>query len=157
MARAVADGSLPTKMWSIDPAPRADISNWTCGVSQDSGDEELPEIADLEPGDILFIDSSHLALPGSDVDLIFSRLLGRLSPGVLVHIHDILLPDPYPEVWRWRQYGEHLPVAAWLASGGLQPIFSSHWVRTRMASQLAQTCAAGFRFEMGRWRPACGP
>ena len=143
MARAVADGSLPTKMLSIDPAPRADISKLDVQVScRILGDTELSEIADLEPGDILFIDSSHLALPGSDVDLIFSRLLGRLSPGVLVHIHDILLPDPYPKVWRWRQYGEHLPVAAWLASGGLQPIFSSHWVRTRMASRLAQSCAA---------------
>lgn len=43
----------------------------------------------LGKGDLLFIDSSHVAKIGSDVyDYIF-RILPHLNPGVLIHIHDI--------------------------------------------------------------------
>ena len=51
---------------------------------------------ELGAGDILFIDSSHIAMPGTDVDRLFLDVLPRLPSGVLVHVHDILLPDAYP-------------------------------------------------------------
>jgi hypothetical protein len=53
----------------------------------------------LESGDILFIDSSHVIRSGNDVHYEFLEILPRLKPGVLVHIHDISLPKPYPEVY----------------------------------------------------------
>jgi hypothetical protein len=54
---------------------------------------------ELERGDILFIDSSHVAKTGSDVvDYVF-RILPALAPGVAVHIHDIFYPFEYPEMW----------------------------------------------------------
>ncbi len=49
----------------------------------------------LGPDDILFIDSSHVAKPGSDVEFLFFEVLPRLAPGVLVHVHDIFLPRGY--------------------------------------------------------------
>ena len=59
-----------------------------------------PDIVDtLEPGDILFIDSTHVLKTGSDVHYELFYLLPRLRPGVLVHIHDIHYPFEYPRAW----------------------------------------------------------
>ncbi len=53
----------------------------------------------LEPGDILFIDGSHISKTGSDVNHLFLRILPRLPPGVMVQVHDICLPFEYPKYW----------------------------------------------------------
>ncbi len=50
----------------------------------------------LAEGDILFIDSSHILMPGTDVDMLLNHVLPALPRGVLVHVHDIFLPDDYP-------------------------------------------------------------
>lgn len=63
--------------------------------------QEIPlaRFAELEPGDFLFIDSTHVAKPGSDVVYDFLRILPVLAPGVMVHIHDIAWPFEYNEAW----------------------------------------------------------
>ena len=48
---------------------------------------------------ILFVDSTHVAKVGSDVNHLFSEVLPILKPGVLVHIHDIFYPFEYPKSW----------------------------------------------------------
>jgi predicted O-methyltransferase YrrM len=53
----------------------------------------------LEANDILFIDSSHVAKIGSDVNHLFFSILPRLADGVLIHIHDIFYPFEYPREW----------------------------------------------------------
>ena len=53
----------------------------------------------LEPGDVLFIDSSHVAKTGSDVNRLYFDVLPRLARGVHVHVHDIFLPHDYPRDW----------------------------------------------------------
>jgi predicted O-methyltransferase YrrM len=53
----------------------------------------------LGVNDILFIDSSHVAKTGSDVNCCLFEILPRLAPGVLIHVHDILYPFEYPESW----------------------------------------------------------
>jgi hypothetical protein len=53
----------------------------------------------LNSGDILFIDSSHIAKVGSDVNFIIFDILPILKPGVLIHVHDILYPFEYPKQW----------------------------------------------------------
>jgi predicted O-methyltransferase YrrM len=57
----------------------------------------------LEKDDILFIDSSHISSPGSDVNMLFFQILPRLKPGVLVHLHDIFFPFEYPDTWLSRE------------------------------------------------------
>jgi predicted O-methyltransferase YrrM len=52
----------------------------------------------LGPGDILFIDSSHVAKVGSDVNKLFLEVLPRLAKGVRVHVHDMFYPD-YPRAF----------------------------------------------------------
>lgn len=53
----------------------------------------------LEPNDILFIDSSHVGKLGSDVNHLFFEALPRLKPGVVVHVHDVFWPFSYPRAW----------------------------------------------------------
>jgi hypothetical protein len=53
----------------------------------------------LEAGDFLFYDGSHCAKVASDVNWFFFRILPRLKPGVIIHLHDIFLPEEYPESW----------------------------------------------------------
>lgn len=55
--------------------------------------------ADLADGDILFVDSSHVAKVGHDVNYIVFDVLPRLADGVVVHFHDICWPFEYPAEW----------------------------------------------------------
>ncbi len=50
----------------------------------------------LDRGDVLFIDSSHVVRVGGDVNYLVLEVLPRLRPGVIVHFHDIYLPYDYP-------------------------------------------------------------
>ena len=117
----------------IDPAPRATLDG--LGIAWERallGPEHLPRFAALAPGDIAFFDGSHLLWPGSDADLMLNRILPALAPGVLVHIHDVFLPDPYPKGWAWRGYTEQLGLGGWIAGGGCEVLFASRYALTRM-------------------------
>lgn len=54
---------------------------------------------ELEAGDILFIDSSHVIRPQGDVLFEYLEILPILKSGVLVHIHDIFSPKDYLKIW----------------------------------------------------------
>jgi predicted O-methyltransferase YrrM len=53
----------------------------------------------LEAGDILFIDSSHVTRVAGEVNYYMFEILPALRPGVLVHIHDIFNGFEYPKQW----------------------------------------------------------
>jgi predicted O-methyltransferase YrrM len=59
----------------------------------------LPLFSELEGGDILFIDSSHVIRPQGDVLFEFLELLPTLKRGVIVHVHDIFSPKDYLNEW----------------------------------------------------------
>lgn len=135
LAEAARAEGLATTMLCIDPAPRAALA----GLPVEWRAELLSEaheglFASLEPGDIAFFDSSHVLAPGTDVDMILNRIIPALRPGVIVHVHDVLLPDPYPAEWAWRGYAEQNGLAPWLLSGALAPLFSSRYAVTRMGA-----------------------
>jgi predicted O-methyltransferase YrrM len=79
-------------------------------------DAPLEIMTSLEADDILFIDSSHVAKAGSDVVWLLLRVLPRLAPGVLVHIHDVFWPFEYPQDWldEHRDWNEDYLVNAFL-------------------------------------------
>lgn len=54
---------------------------------------------ELQEGDILFIDTSHVVKIGGDVNTIYLEIIPRLNSGVIVHIHDIFFPWEYPRSW----------------------------------------------------------
>ncbi|GJD59941.1 class I SAM-dependent methyltransferase [Methylobacterium frigidaeris] len=132
LAQAVRDGGLTTRITCIDPAPRAPLAG--LGLYHEArlfGPADAEEAAALEPGDVLFIDSSHVAMPGTDVDRLLLDVLPRLKSGVIVHLHDIFLPDAYPDEWAWRGYNEQLMVGTLLQGGAYAPLFASRYVAVR--------------------------
>jgi hypothetical protein len=116
--RAVRDHRLETRIISLDPTPRAEI-DLLCDECIRSGLESAGQsiFTSLEPGDILFIDNSHRSFTNTDVTVFFLEVLPRLKPGVLVHIHDIMLPDDYPPEWSDRYYSEQYLLACYLLAG----------------------------------------
>lgn len=140
MVRAARDAGLETAFTCIDPAPRATLAG--LGVGHIAGTAQsvgIEPFRDLGAGDVLFIDSSHILVPGSDVDFVINRVWPLLPPGVIVHIHDVFLPDGYPEIWGWRGYNEQLAVAPLLTGGGAAILFASHYAADRMADRVADT------------------
>jgi hypothetical protein len=79
----------------IDPCPRIPIPGHVRHICARWQDVDASLIADLEAGDVLFIDSSH----DFEESLAYYPVLDNLSSGVFVHHHDILHPNPssYPE------------------------------------------------------------
>jgi predicted O-methyltransferase YrrM len=70
----------------------------------------------LAAGDLLFIDSSHVAKTGGDVNFLFFEVLPRLKPGVRVHVHDIVYPFEYSREWslQGRAWNESYLLRAFL-------------------------------------------
>ena len=56
-------------------------------------------VAEVGPGDFLFIDSTHVGKIGSDVLIELHEMVPRLPAGVHVHFHDIFFPFEYPPSW----------------------------------------------------------
>jgi hypothetical protein len=77
----------------------------------------LTLFAELEAGDILFIDSTHVLRTGSDVCTELFDILPRLKSGVVVHFHDMFWPFEYPRAWAVdenRSWNELYAVRAFL-------------------------------------------
>lgn len=93
------DGS-PADLIAVDPEPRTDIRAATEGAArferEDCRELPLERFLELEPGDVLFIDTSHAVKLGSEVNWLVLEVLPRLRPGVWVHFHDVFLPYEYP-------------------------------------------------------------
>jgi hypothetical protein len=141
LARALAGVG---EILAIDPAPRADIAGLPGVRVVSSTLQATPhDLFDgLKAGDVLFIDSSHILMPGSDVDLLLNRVLPRLPSGTLVHIHDIFLPFDYPPIWGWRAYNEQQGVVPLLTTGAYLPLFSSVWAKQRLSDRLDRSVVA---------------
>lgn len=132
MARAVLDAGAACDLICIDPSPRAKLMDLPVRhVATVLANTDPRLVESLEADDVLFIDSSHITMPGTDVDRLLGDVLPRLAPGVVVHFHDMFLPDAYPSDWSWRGYNEQLPVACLLQGGGYEIMFSSHWLASR--------------------------
>jgi hypothetical protein len=87
----------------VEPYPREFLRQGVPGVNRLIEEKvqavPLSVFEQLEAGDVLFIDSSHVAKTGSDVNHIYFEILPRLAKGVLIHIHDVHFPHDYPEEW----------------------------------------------------------
>jgi predicted O-methyltransferase YrrM len=106
---------------AIDPYPWEVFREGYPGVNEVVAkkvqDVPLDVFTSLKAGDMLFIDSTHALRSGSDVQYEFLEILPRLAPGVLVHVHDVSLPLPYPKVYYDTQtyWNEQYLLQAFLA------------------------------------------
>jgi predicted O-methyltransferase YrrM len=113
--RAITDHGLRTQVTSIDPEPRAHVDTLCDRVIRTRLEDSSPDVfTELDAGDVIFLDGSHRIFMGSDVTVFFFEILPLLRSGVLVHIHDIMLPRDYPPSWRYRYYSEQYLLAAFL-------------------------------------------
>jgi predicted O-methyltransferase YrrM len=85
----------------------------------------------LGPGDLLFVDSSHVSKYGSDLNHVFFEILPRLPAGVFVHFHDVHWPFEYPADWLDRGWAWN---EAYLLRAFLQ--FNDSWAVRLWPSQL---------------------
>jgi hypothetical protein len=100
---------LNTQLTFIEPYPKyllgllrpEDQKRFTL-KSQFIQDVPIEVFTELEAGDILFIDTSHVSKVGSDVNHIFFQILPRIKSGVYIHFHDIWYPFEYPKDWLHR-------------------------------------------------------
>ncbi|HTQ38027.1 MAG TPA: class I SAM-dependent methyltransferase [Pirellulales bacterium] len=101
-----------------------------------SGVQRVPveEFDQLEAGDFLFIDSSHVSKYGSDVNHLLFNVLPRLRPGVMIHMHDIFFPFEYPLQWLkdGRAWNELYLLRAFLQyNNAFEILFSNSFVTAR--------------------------
>lgn len=127
---AIDDFELKSRIISIDPAPRAEIAHLT----DHHIDSSLTTVGtslfkSMKAGDILFIDGSHVFLPGTDVSYYTINIFPVLQPGVVVHIHDIQLPWEHTAEFRRRHYNEQHVLAAMLVNGmNWDVLFPTHYM-----------------------------
>lgn len=97
-------------------------------------DVPLERFAELEDGDVLLIDSTHVLKSGSDVAWLYLHVLPTLAPGVIVHVHDVHWPFEYPERWidEGRDWTEVYLLRAFLAhNDAWQLLLMTSWLWTQ--------------------------
>lgn len=97
--------------------------------------EEMPlDFFDqLDQGDILFIDSSHVIKTKNDVICLYLEILPRLKKGVIVHIHDISIPyEVHPAIFKatycWNE--QYLLQAMLTHSTRYEVLYSGYYITT---------------------------
>lgn len=95
------ESQIKTNITCIEPFPSHELKK----MSESETIKLLPNAVqsvpfeiflELKDNDLLFIDSSHISKPGSDVNFLILDVLPRLQKGVIVHFHDIDFPYDYP-------------------------------------------------------------
>lgn len=125
-----------TQLICIEPYPndrlRAGFPGLTRLIQEKVQKVGMETFDQLNAGDILFIDSSHVVNIGSDVKFLFLEVLPRLKPGVIVHVHDIFLPMEYRRDWvmnDFRFWNEQYFLQAFLAfNSAYEVMFSNSYL-----------------------------
>ncbi|HEY9637580.1 MAG TPA: class I SAM-dependent methyltransferase [Coleofasciculaceae cyanobacterium] len=103
---------------------------------------ELKVFEQLEPGDILFIDSTHTVKFGSDVCREILEILPTIASGVWVHFHDIFFPYDYPPKWlieERRAWNEQYMLEAFLAyNHRFEVVLANHWLSVDYPQEVAK-------------------
>ena len=126
LALDVRDHLLGRKLQCAFADPNPGRLRSLIGSSDDGGieilEERIQDVPDhrfqaLSSGDVLFVDGSHIAKVGSDVNDVIFRVLPLLQVGVLVHFHDIWWPFEYRagDVLRGRSWNEAYLLRAFLS------------------------------------------
>lgn len=138
--QAIIDGGLDTQITAIDPFPRADIAHLVDQFEQARlEDVDAALFADLQAGDVLFIDSSHQVRISNDVVHLFCRIIPALPPGVVIHVHDVFLPYEYPKRFFYDcpSWGEQYLLHALLQGGGYEILWPGYYLQQERPDAMA--------------------
>jgi hypothetical protein len=91
------DGSQPFELSCIDPNPSGFLKSLPVRLQNSMvEDVDLSFFDQLEPNDLLQVDSSHVVRCCGDVARIYTEIIPKLKPGVFVHVHDVTFPYMFP-------------------------------------------------------------
>jgi hypothetical protein len=145
LAAAEAARHTETRIIAVEPYPRPFIAEGAQGIehigkkAEDVGTEFFME---LQAGDMLFIDSSHVVRTGGDVTFLMLEVLPRLAAGVIIHLHDIFLPDEYPSQWplknHWFWTEQYLVQAYLIDNARMEVLLGSQWLTTEHAARMRE-------------------
>jgi hypothetical protein len=141
----------------IEPEPRRLFNNLRAEdreriniIESQVQNVSVARFEELEKGDILLIDSSHVSKVHSDVNYLYFEVLPRLKSGVLVHVHDMFYPFRYPEKWiykGWSWNESYLLRAFLMFNSGYKVRFWnslwSHFYVDRMAAVVPRAIKSG--------------
>jgi hypothetical protein len=104
-------------------------------------DVDAALFTNLQSGDILLIDSTHVSRVGSDVNQLVHDVLPILPRGIHVHFHDIFWPFEYPREWIFsgRAWNEAYLLRAYLTHN---PRANISWFNNYLATFHADQVAA---------------
>jgi hypothetical protein len=132
----------PCRFIGIEPYPRdwlADRPSFAEIRAQKVEAIPMALFDGLRTGDMLFIDSTHTINVYNDVCYEFLEILPRLRPGVIVHIHDIVLPRIYYRGWyeRRRFWNEQYLLQALLThSSAFEVLWAGHYMHLKHDADL---------------------
>lgn len=95
----------------------------------------------LGENDILFIDSTHTIKVYNDVCFEYLDLLPNLNKGVIIHIHDILLPKYYCKYWFESKFfwNEQYLLQAFLTfNTAFKVLWAGNFMHLKHAKELAE-------------------
>jgi predicted O-methyltransferase YrrM len=147
---AERSGRPPAQLTVIEPFP-TDVLRQALGPNARLVPEPVQAVSmevfeELEAGDVLFIDSSHVLKIGSDVWFELLQVVPRLRPGVLVHFHDVFWPAEYPRGWVHEQlwfWNEQYALQAFLAfNDAFAVVWAGSFMHLRHADTLGELFAA---------------
>jgi hypothetical protein len=136
-ARRNQEEGIETRVKYIEPYPSERLAEANlCGELVVKKIQEVPFalFESLKPGDMLFIDTSHIMKCQSDVEWELLHILPILPKGVIVHIHDIYTPYEQPLGWLENRYApglynEQYAVEALLSGGSrFRTLFPNHYL-----------------------------
>ncbi len=134
---AIGDAGTDTKITSIDPFPRRSVETVADNIIRSRAElTNVEAFAQLQAGDILFIDSSHEIKIGNDLLFLMFNVIPALASGVVIHFHDIFLQYEYPKKWvlehRWGWNEQYLLQAFLTDNASYEVLWPGYYLqRTR--------------------------
>ena len=113
-------------------------------VKEKLEDTDISWSENLNQGDFLFIDSSHMIRPQGDVLYEYLEILPKLKPGVIVHVHDIFSPRDYPQQWIQKDvrfWNEQYLLEALLGNSSRYEVLASlNFLKQSKFEELSKIC-----------------
>lgn len=133
-------GELVTIDPHPDRFPKKALSDRVHLIAKTVQDVDLEVFLNLQSGDFLFLDSSHVVGIGSDVVREYLEIIPRIAGGVLIHAHDIFIPSDYPRqavlhnLAFWSE--QYLLQALLMFSPQFEVLWGSSYMQSRAISGL---------------------
>ena len=97
----------------------------------------------LNRGDLLIVDSTHMIKPDGDVLKIYNEIIPNLKRGVNVMIHDIFIPYEYPKDWLDKHilfWNEQYLLQAILLNSKYKILAPLYYLKKNKFKQLKKVC-----------------